>query len=247
MQLRSWLVLLAALLLTRPAAAEEVRVAVASNFAPALAALQTDFEVATGHRIRASAGSTGRHYAQILQGAPFDVFLAADASRPERLEAEGRIVPNSRQTYVLGQLVLWAPGAPDQVALEALLLSDPPVRLSIANPRLAPYGAAAEQWLRDTGAWSHFETRLVRGDNVAQAYQFVASGNAELGLLSLSQLRLAQQPIPGFWKVLPSDQHAPIEQQAVLLRPSPAGEALLAWLASPPVQQRLQEFGYDLP
>lgn len=234
-------------LLAAPARADSVRVAVAGNFLPALERLAPDFEAQQGHRLSLSAGSTGKLYAQIRQGAPFDVFLAADARRPRRLEADGLTVPGTRVTYARGRLVLWAPQAAPGEDLVRRLQAVPRPRVALANPRLAPYGAAAEAWLRDRELWEGLSVRAVRGESVAQAWQFVASGNADLGLVALSQLRLASATVTGQWLLLPSREHPPIEQQAVLLRDIRAGRELLAWLLSPGVQERLRTFGYDPP
>ncbi len=246
MRRRAWL-LLAALLAAGPVGAAELRVAVAGNFVPALDALAGDFETVHGHRLRRIPGSTGKLYAQIVQGAPFDVFLAADADRPARLESAGLGVADTRVTYAVGRLALWAPGADDPAQALQRLSSLPPPRVALANPRHAPYGAAAEAFLRGEELWETIGDRLVRGENVAQAHHFVASGNAELGLVALPQLRLQGDGTAGAAWVVPADRHPPIEQQALLLRDSPAGRSFLAWLQSAPVQARLREFGYDSP
>lgn len=227
--------------------ADELAVAVAGNFLPALEGLSPAFERATGHRLRISAGSTGKLYAQIRQGAPYDVFLAADRARPERLEAEALTVSGTRFTYAVGQLVLWAPEALPPETLPTLLRSEPPPRLAIANPRLAPYGAAAEAWLRREGLWTRLAPRAVRGESVAQAFHFVASGNAPLGLVARSQWLSLDPSRRGAAWGLPADAHPPIEQQAVLLRDVPAGRAFLDWLGSAPVRARLEDFGYRSP
>lgn len=227
--------------------ADELRVAVAGNFAAPLERLTPDFEGRTGHRLAFSVGSTGKLYAQIVQGAPFDVFLAADRARPERLEAGGRIVPGTRATYALGRLALWSPAANSEAGLLARLRAEPPPRLAIANPRLAPFGAAAREWLEREGLWARLGPGAVRGENVAQAFHFVASGNAELGLVALGQMRARNDTPIGVAWIVPAARHAPIEQQVVLLRDSVAGRAFLDWLGSEPVRSRLQELGYDSP
>ncbi len=259
--------LLAACVLASPPGlfADELSVAVAGNFAPVLARLGPGFEAASGHRLAVSSGSTGKLYAQIVHGAPYEVFLAADRERPERLESEGRIVEGSRASYALGRLVLWGPALADEAALKARLLADPPPRLAIANPRLAPYGAAAESWLRNEGLWDRLAPRMVRGESIAQAFHFTASGNAELGLVARSQLASAgigpaapddpsvQAMDPestasqGARWVVPASAHPPIEQQMVLLDDTEAARAFRDWLLSEATQSRLREFGYDSP
>lgn len=227
-----------------PAArADEIRVAVASNFRPALEAIAYRFETQARHDVHIIAGATGKQYAQIVHGAPFEVFLAADVERPARLEADGRIVPNSRFTYAIGRLVLWSADSERVDAAGAVLTSGDFQRLAIANPRLAPYGKAARETLQALRLWDAIEARLVYGENIAQAYQFVYSGNAELGLVAASQV------LPGSgssWPV-PAELHAPIEQQAVLLRETPASLAFVAFLAAPDTLRLIRQYGYDTP
>ena len=234
-------------LLSHPLQADTVRVAVASNFAPTLKALAADFTAQTGYRISPASGSTGRHYAQIVNGAPYELFLAADRLRPTRLEAEGFGVPASRRTYALGRLVLWAPALPASFSLDQALAASTGQRLAIANARLAPYGSSALAWLGSKSADVESAYRLVRGDNVAQAFQFIASGNAELGLVAHSQMLLSPEPLAGLQRLIPATNHQPIEQQLLLLRETPAARALYHYLLSARVQGRLDEFGYDQP
>ena len=228
------------------ARAEVLRVAVAGNFTPTLELLAPDFENSTGHELTLSSGSTGKLYAQIRQGAPFDAFLAADVERPEALEREGGVVPGSRVTYAVGKLVLWAPGGLTSPDLASVLNASPPPRVALANPRVAPFGAAAEAWLRRQGAWERVGPTAVRGENVAQAFHFTASGNADLGLVALGQLRTLAS-VPGDVRVLPAGSYPVIEQQAVLLRDSPAGRDFMTWLTSDETRRRLADLGYDSP
>ena len=183
---------LAALLLTGQAAAgEPILVAVASNFAQTAAQLAERFEEQTGTAVRLSSGSTGKLYAQVVNGAPYDVFLAADAARPAILERSGHAVPGSRRTYAIGRLVIYSTRADDCLAV----LQDPDAgHIAIANPDTAPYGAAARDFLRQAGLWEAAQPRLVTGENIAQVLQFVASGNAELGFIAHSQLRAPSLP-----------------------------------------------------
>ncbi len=229
------------------APADPVRVAVAANFAPTLKRLADDFIAQTGHRLLISSASTGKHYAQIRNGAAFDVFLAADTARPKRLEVEGHAVTGSRFDYALGRLVVWLPGL-DAVDDARAALIDPQVRrLAIANPRLAPYGLAARQVLEAWGLWSEVQPRLVRGENVGQAFQFVATGNAQAGLVALSQLLGLDASARGAYREIAAGLYAPIRQQAVLLRAGPAAESFLAYLRAPRARAIIGAAGYALP
>lgn len=230
---------------------DRIRVAVAANFLPALREIAAEFEARTGHQVVTSSGSTGRLYAQIRNGAPFDVFLSADAERPRLLEEGGLGVPGSRFPYALGRLVLWSPrtellaaGGPE--ALEAGAFR----RLALANPALAPYGAAARETLQALGLWTRLEGRLVRGENIAQAYALVATGNAPLGFVARSQILQATDPIPGATWLVPNTLHAPIRQDAILLaraRDSLPAQAFLAALKRPETRDLLVRLGYDVP
>jgi molybdate transport system substrate-binding protein len=241
--------LLALVLLSAAAAAPagEVRVAVASNFARTLEVVAVRFEAATGHQVVLAPGSTGKHYAQIRNGAPFDLFFAADVRRPRLLEEAGIAAPGSRFTYAVGRLVLWSP-QPGYVDPEGQVLAKGGYRyLAIANPRLAPYGAAARDVLEGLGLWQSVQRRLVRGENIAQAYQFVASGNAELGFVALSQLSTPDGETPGSRWIVPRRLHAPIEQQVVLLRDTEAARALLAFVRTAEGAALIRGFGYEVP
>ena len=199
-------VLLWFLYVATPAAADDIRLSVASNFLGPVQAIARAFEKDTGHRVRISSGSTGKLYAQIVNGAPYDLFLAANAREPERLESEGRIAPGSRYTYALGVLALWAPAA--QKASPAGTLTAPidatTQRVAIANPKTAPYGAAAEAVLKAWGQWDALQGRVIRGENIAQAYQFAASGTAGFGFVALSQLL---DPVPPMDQILETLQN----------------------------------------
>lgn len=227
------------------ARAGEVHVAVATNFAKTARALAGAFAAETGHRAVVSDGSTGKLYAQIVNGAPFEVFLAADAERPRRLEAEGRAVAGTRFPYALGRLVLWSPDAARITGADALEREDFR-RLAIASPELAPYGAAARALLEQLGLWEHLQRRLVRGEDVGQAFQFVATGNAELGLVALSQV----SGRGGSQWIVPPDRYPPIEQQAVLLAPGrsdPAARAFLDFLRGDAARAQIERAGYGVP
>ena len=243
------------LLLPQGVSADTLRLAVASNFATVIDEIAAGFERESGHALSISLGSTGKHFAQILNGAPFDVFLAADAERPERLDRMGRLVPGSRFTYAIGRLVVWAPqrtslALPDDLAKaesEDQRTDQDLPRIAIANPRLAPYGRAAREALIALGLWDELRARLVRGENIGQAFQFVYSGNAAVGFVAGSQLVAHQHAIRGARWAVPADLHAPIEQQAGLLRDSAAGRAFMAYLRSAEVRRMIRDAGYRLP
>jgi molybdate transport system substrate-binding protein len=223
-------------------AAEALLIAVASNFQPALEVIAGQFTAQTGQRVELISGSTGKHYAQILQGAPFDLFFAADSERPRRLEQAGIALPGTRFRYAEGELVLWSPQA-DRVDPQGEILRDGSFRrLAIANPRLAPYGLAAQQTLQSLGLWDGLQDRLVRGENIAQAFHFVHSGNAELGLLARSQI--VTTAVGGSYWMVPRDLHRAIEQHAVLLREGEAARAFLRYVRSPAALEIIHRFGY---
>jgi molybdate transport system substrate-binding protein len=237
----------ALLALSAPVRADQLRLAVASNFRSAMQAVAAQFEQRSQGRVTLIFGSTGKQFAQVRNGAPFDAFFAADAERPSRLEAEGRIVPGSRFTYAIGALVLWSPRA-DLVDPEGLVLdSDRFDHLAMANPDLAPYGAAAREVLRSLGLWQRLEPRVVRGENIAQAYQFVVSGNAQLGFVARSQLVFpGAEPRGSAWQP-PQSLYPRIEQQAVLLRDTNAARAFMAFMRSDEARALIGAYGYDLP
>ena len=227
--------------------ADEIHVAVASNFTNTIKALATRFEAGSGHKVTLSFGSTGKHYAQIKNGAPFHAFFAADVKRPELLDEEGVALPGSRFTYAIGKIVLWSPkrGAVDA---QGKVLEEGTFRhLAIANPKLAPYGKAARKVLQDRGIWEALQNRMVRGENIGQAFQFVKSGNAELGFVALSQVKHPAHSIEGSWWEIPQSLYTPIEQQAVLLRESDAARAFLAFVKSDASLEIIRGFGYATP
>ncbi len=249
-------VLLVALLVL-PCRADEVALAVAANFRAPLEALAADFERQSGHRLVAAYGSTGKFYAQIRNGAPYAVLLAADAATPQRLEAEGAAVAGSRFTYAMGSLVLWSvqPGLVDPqgaILRTALAATARPAvdHLAMADPALAPYGAAARQTLQALGLRAAWEPRLVQGEDISQAYQFVATGNAQMGFVAQSQVyRDGALALGSAW-IVPQDLYAPIRQDAVLLnagRDHAAARAFLRFLQSDATRARLAAFGYRAP
>ena len=227
--------------------ASTVRVAVASNFRYAMAALADRFESSTGDSVEAAFGSSGKHYAQIRNGAPFDAFFAADAERPQRLEDDGVAVRGTRFTYALGQLVLWSPRKGYVDAGGSVLRSGDFRHIAIANPDLAPYGAAAHEALVALGLWDALQDRLVRGENIAQAYQFVRSGNAELGFIAQSLLEFPGHSAGGSAMTVPPSLYSPIEQQAVLIRDTAAARAFLEYTRSPEGRALIRAYGYGTP
>ncbi|MCF6217597.1 MAG: molybdate ABC transporter substrate-binding protein [Gammaproteobacteria bacterium] len=229
-------------------AAEKLHVAVASNFASAMQKLVSQFELQSGYRVSSSYASSGKLFAQITHGAPYDIFLSADTLRPRRLESLGWVVPDQRFTYAIGRLVLWAPDArsPDE-ALQQLRQGGFSY-LSMANPKIAPYGAAAMEVLEQFGLSRRFLKRTVRGENIAQAYQFIYSGNAQLGFVAKAQVVDASKPLRGaIWHV-PGDFYTPIEQQAVWLKRAehhPVAIAFVDYLRSDVAKQIIMDSGYD--
>lgn len=229
------------------AQAAEVRVAVASNFAGPFTKIGESFTAATGHTLKVATGATGRFHAQIAAGAPFQVLLAADDETPKRLIAEGLAVSGSSFTYATGKLVLWSaqPGVVDDQG--AVLASGNYRYLAIANPKVAPYGRAAMEVLSARGLTARAAPRLVTGESIAQAHHFVASGNAQLGFVAQSQVLVPGKPVLGSHWVVPPSLHAPIRQDAVLLKAgqgSVAARALLDHLKTPAVQGIVESYGY---
>lgn len=225
--------------------AEQIRVAVASNFAPVAECLSERFELQSGHKVMLAFGSTGKHYAQIVNGAPFDLFLAADSRRPELLEKEGRIIDGGRTSYAIGRLALWSANSSLVDSNGEVLKQGNFERLAIANPRLAPYGQAAQELLESLGVRESIQNKLVRGENISQTLQFVRSGNAQLGLISVSQLKTLQPH--GSWWLPPQTSYTTIDQQMVLLTDKPAAKAFWVYIGSQEAQKIITEFGYDLP
>jgi molybdate transport system substrate-binding protein len=223
-------------------AAEVVRVAVAANFTAAMKEIAAAYEQASGNKMLISYGSTGKLYAQIQQGAPFDVFLAADQQRPRLLVEEGRA--QDAFTYAIGKLVLWS-ADPGRVVNAATLKQGEFARLALANPKTAPYGAAAVTVMQRLGVNEDLLAKRVTGDSIAQAYQFVATRNAELGFVALAQIALDSKA-GSHWEV-PQDLYDPIRQDAVLLqrgRENPAARALLEYLRSDAARAVIHKFGY---
>ena len=247
--LRRLLTLTAALALSAAAQAEVVQIAVAANFTAPARALAEIFARTTGHEAKLSFGATGAFYTQIKNGAPFDILLAADDERPIRLEKEGDTVPGSRFSYAIGQLVLWSakPGLVDGGG--AVLKGGKFNKIAIANPKLAPYGAAAVETMDKLGLAAALTPKLVTGESIGQTYNFIATGNAELGFVALAQVLDGGKLKSGSMWVVPAKYHAPIIQDAVILKRAAANPAAKAWMAlmrSPNTQDFIRSYGYEV-
>jgi molybdate transport system substrate-binding protein len=247
-EILSRVALSAALLCALPAAqAAEVLVAVAANFAGPLERIGAGFSAATGHTLKVAAGATGKFHSQIVAGAPFEVLVAADDETPRKLISEGHAVAGSNFTYAIGKLVLWSakPGFVDPQG--AVLGSGRFEHLAIANPKIAPYGAAGVQVIKAKGLSDALTPKLVTAESIAQAFQFVSTGNAELGFVALSQVAVPGKPAAGSYWLVPPNLYGEIRQDAVLLEPgadNPAAKALLSYLKTPAAQQLIRAFGY---
>jgi len=229
--------------------ADEVQVAVAANFTAPIQAIAKDFEADTGHKLVASFGATGQFYTQIKNGAPFEVFLAADDTTPARLEQEDEIVKGSRFTYAVGTLALWSAKEGYVDDQGAVLKKNEYQHLSIANPKAAPYGLAATQVLAKLGLTDATKSKIVEGQSIAQAYQFVSTGNAELGFVALSQVYKDGKLNSGSAWIVPANLHEPIKQDAVILnkgKDSAAAKALMDYLKGPKAAAVIKSFGYQL-
>nr|WP_256574610.1 molybdate ABC transporter substrate-binding protein [Pseudomonas sp. PA15(2017)] len=231
------------------ALADQVQVAVAANFTAPMQAIASAFEKDTGHNVQASYGATGQFYAQISNGAPFEVFLSADDSTPAKLEQEGQSVKGSRFTYAIGTLVLWSPKQGFVDDQGAVLKKGEFKHLSIANPKAAPYGLAATQTLDKLGLSDALKDKIVEGQNITQALQFVSTGNAELGFVALSQVYKDGQITSGSAWMVPETMYEPIRQDALILKKgeaNPAAKALVEYLKGPKAAEIIKAYGYQL-
>lgn len=230
------------------ASAAQVQVAVAANMAAPMQKIAADFARTTGHQAVLVLGSTGKFYAQIRAGAPFALLLAADDETPARLEREGFGVAGTRFTYATGRLLLWSADAAGVDPQGQVLLRPPAGKLAIADPKLAPYGAAAIEALRGLGVLAAWQPHLVQGESVGQAYQFAATGAAPLAFVALSQVMADGRIARGSaWRV-PANLHAPLRQDAIVLKPgqsNPAAAALAAYLKSDAARATLRGYGYE--
>ena len=237
---------LGALLAGAPALAADVQVAVAANFTEPAKEIAAAFQASTGNRLVLSFGSSGQFYTQVTQGAPFEVFLSADADRPKRMEQEGLGVPGTRFSYAIGRLVLWSrtPGLVDDKG--AVLSNGSFAKIAIADPTAAPYGVAAVQTMTRMGVYARLQPKIVKGTSITQTYQFVDTGAAELGFVALSQV--VNSTAGSRWQV-PASYHAPIDQQAILLFKgdrNPAARAFLKFLKGPEAVAIIRRYGYEV-
>ena len=238
-----------AVLFVSAANAAEVQVAVAANFTAPIKDIAVEFEKDTGHKVLAAFGPTGGLYTQVKNGAPFEVFFSADDTTPARLESEGEIVPGSRFTYAIGKLVLWSATESYVDEQGEVLKRNEFKHLSIANPKTAPYGLAATQVMDKLGVSEAILPKLVEGTNITQAHQFVATGNAELGFVALSQVYKDGKITSGSAWIVPEDLYEPIRQDAVILnkgKDNPAAAALVEYLKGPKAAAVIRRYGYEL-
>jgi molybdate transport system substrate-binding protein len=235
--------------LATAAQAAEVQVAVAANFAAPMQRIAEDFARDTGHTARVSVGATGKFYAQIKNGAPFDVLLSADEATVTKLIDEHAADGSSRMTYAVGQLVLWSPRAGAVDDRGAVLQSAGFAHLACADPKLAPYGAAAVQVMKALDVYDRLSSKIVLGENIGQTFQFVASGSADLGFIARSQLGPEGKMLDGSFWTVPQDLYTPIRQDGVVLergRANPAAAALLAFLRGEKAHAVIRSFGYGI-
>ncbi len=229
--------------------AETIHIAVASNFVEPAKALAAQFRTTSGHEVTISAGSSGKFFAQIRHGAPYQAFFSADQHKPQALEKAGLTVPGSRFTYAVGVLALWSPKPGFIENNPARLSAGQFNKLALANPRHAPYGMAAMEVLQQLQLVRSTQTRLIQGENIAQAFQFVRSGNADLGFVALSQIMRKGRLVPGSAWIVPDGLHGPIRQDAVLLKRgagSAATRAFLDFVRSDPALQTIGAYGYRI-
>jgi len=240
----AWLILLA------PTTwAATVLVAVAANFTKPMTEIADAFEKSTGHKASLSFGSSGKFVAQFENGGPFEVFLSADDKGPIKLEQSGLAVANTRFTYAIGKLVLWS-ATPGLVDDQGQVLNKGGFKhLALADPKLAPYGAAAVEVLKNRGVFDKLQPLFVQGENIAQTHQFISTGNAELGFLALSQVIDNGKIASGSGWIIPTDRYKSIRQDAILMKTgaeNPAAPALLNFLKSPEALAIIKKYGYDL-
>lgn len=231
------------------ALADEINVAVAANFTAPMKVIASRFEQATGHEVLAAYGATGKFHAQIQNGAPFDILLAADDATPAKLDQENATVPRTRFTYAIGKLVLWSPKAGVVDGEGAVLKSAGFAYLALANPKLAPYGLAAVETLQKLNLYSALQAKFVTGENIGQTYQFVASGAAPLGFVAMSQVFEDGKLKSGSAWTVPARLYSPIRQDAVVLAKGagkPAVTAFIAYLKSDAARAVIRSYGYDL-
>lgn len=249
MKSKQLIVLAASLLFAASARAAEVKVAVAANFAQPLKEIAAEFEKDTGNKVNVTQGATGKFYAQITNGAPFEVFLSADDETPGKLVREGKAVSGTQFTYAIGRLVLWSPDASLVDQGGGVLKTDKFKFLSIANAKVAPYGRAAVQTMQKLGVLTAIEPRVVQGESITQTHQFVSSGNAQLGFVALSQVWENGRLKSGSAWIVPEEMHEQLKQDVVLLnagKDSKAAAALVDYLKSDKARKIIDRYGYKL-
>lgn len=232
------------------APAREVRAAVAANFTAAMNELSREFEASTGKKVVASFGASGQLFAQITNGAPFDLLLGADNQYTGKLIDQGLGVASSRFIYAQGRLALWSSEAGYVDGEGKILKKAEFPKIAIANPKLAPYGRAAEQSLKALGLYDTLQARFVTGENIGQTQQFVASGSVPLGFVALAQVYALPEAQRGSFWIVPTELYDPLDQEAVLLesaRDNAAAKAFLAYLKTPEAQRIIRRYGYELP
>jgi molybdate transport system substrate-binding protein len=242
-------VLLGLFVADAPALADEVSVAVAANFTSPMQKIAAGFEKDTGHKVVSAFGATGKFYAQIKNGAPFELLLAADDETPAKLIKENAAVAGSQFSYAIGKLVLWSAKPAIVDGAGEVLKNGGFDHLAIANPKVAPYGAAAMEVMKALGVIDALQPKIVTGESIAQTYQFISSGNALLGFVAFSQV-LKDGKIEGSSWVIPAKLYTPIRQDAVILekgKGKPAAEALMKYLKSDKAKAVITSFGYELP
>lgn len=245
--MKTWCMLVASAAISFGAQAGEVQVAVAANFTAPMEKLAPMFALETGHKAVLSFGSTGKFYAQIRNGAPFEVLLAADDETPAKLEREGQ--GGSRFTYAVGKLALWSRQAGFVDAQGEVLKGGRFEKLAVADPKLAPYGAAAVETMTKLGLVETLRPKFVQGENISQAYQFAATGNAQLGFVALSQIYADGKLKDGSAWIVPASMHAPIRQDAIVLgkgKDNEAAAALVRYLQTSKAKAVIRSFGYDI-
>lgn len=244
-------IILTCLILLTPAVwAATTLVAVASNFTKPMTEIAAAFEKATGHTANLSFGSSGKFVAQLENGGPFEVFLSADEKNPKKLAQDGFAVSDSQFTYAIGKLVLWS-ATPNYVDDQGQILSKGGFKhIALADPKLAPYGAAAVECMQNLGLYDKLHPLFVQGENINQTQQFISTGNAELGFLALSQVIENGKIGSGSGWIVPADKHKAILQDVILLKTgveNPAAQALMKFLKSPEALAIIQKYGYELP
>jgi molybdate transport system substrate-binding protein len=247
MKIIMWLGLILFSVFTLFTEAKPVHVAVAANFSNSMKSLVTEFEKTSDYQIVLSFGSSGKFYAQIKQGAPYELFFSADQAKPDALQKDGLVIANSRFTYATGRLAVWSARPDFSNEIETNLKKGAFNKLALANPKLAPYGAATLEVLKYLSLLESTQSKWVRGENVAQTYQFVSSGNADLGFISLSQLLGTKKVKQDSYWLVPDYMHHPIKQDVVLLRSaekSQGAKAFLDFIHSNKAQKIIAEYGY---